>query len=167
MSKSNLESIMDEVVRQQGSEAVPHVFGLQQRNERNVPPRVAWLPTDTTLVGGTGGGNPRKLWVEQQTVQIQCWGCDYAESHDLWTNELVALQRFASTSFRVQRLTYLPASEQVLTQGTIAVITVVIDSPVFDKLVPVASVERWVHEGSDSGGAGGGWIESEVISKEE
>ncbi|MCL2823531.1 MAG: hypothetical protein FWD57_06015 [Polyangiaceae bacterium] len=162
-TKSVLEAIMDQVVERLGPGAVPHAFGAQERNERTVPPRVSWIAGNSSFLPGVGGGNPRKLWVERQTVEIHVWGRDNAEVRTLWTNELAALARFASTSVRPQNVIQAATDEQWLVSGSAAVLTIELDVPVFDLVVPTAPVESWSHEGGESSSdGGGGWIESET-----
>jgi hypothetical protein len=158
MAKSNLEQLMDAVVVELGASSVTHLFGRKNLNERGAPPRIVWIAAESEFGGGLPGGNPRKLWIEQQLVEIHVWGRDAAQVRDLWKNELVVLQRLASTSMRPRRITPGAESDHWLTNGDAVVLTVTIDVPVLDELVPTTSATGWTYETEST--PGDGWIEA-------
>jgi hypothetical protein len=156
MTKCNIEELMDSVVQQIGPSAVPHLFGRKKLHERGAPPRVVWALAESDFAGGSPGGNPRRLWTEQQLVEIHVWGRDAAQVRDLWRNDLVALQRLASTAAHPRRVTPGAESEHWLTNGEAVVLTVTIDVPVLDEIVPTSPMTGWTYESDSTWGYG--WI---------
>jgi len=157
--KCELEQLMDAVVAELGVNAPPHGFGRKQLNKRKAPPYVCWIPADSEFTGADmAGGNPRKLWVESQLVEIHIWAADEVTLRAIRNNELVALQRHTSTSMTPRRSMPVAESQEWLSRGEAEVLTVTINWPILDELVETTTFDGWAYE-SDST-SGDGWIES-------
>jgi hypothetical protein len=146
------------VVAELGVNAPPHGFGRKDLLKRKAPPYVCWIPADSEFAGADiAGGNPRKLWVESQLVEVHCWATDEEMLRAIRNNELVALQRLASTSMTPRRSMPVAEAQEWLARGAVAVLTISITWPIRDELVNTTTFDGWTYY-SDST-PGDGWIE--------
>lgn len=159
MAKSELEQLMDQVVVELGgASATPHGFGRKALNKRKTPPYVCWIEGESEFRGADiAGGNPRKLWVESQTVEIHCWAADDAALRSIRNNEIVALQPYTSTSMVPRRSMPVAESQEWLTRGSACILTITIDWPIFDELASTDTFTEWTYETDST--SGDGWIE--------
>lgn len=129
--------------------------------EHNSPPLVVWEPTSASYSvsrDNSGWDNPRKLWTRTAEVRVHIW----AETEELalaaMKNELVGLSMVANTAIRPKRDVPGAANAAWLSKGFAIILTLEVDSPIEDKLVPTGRAKAIVYTSTST--PGDGWLES-------